>query len=49
MIFARALSQGAKLKYAVAMTVIAPALVHLTFYKLLRVPLPEGLLKFPWA
>ena len=24
-------------------------LVHLAFYKLLRVPLPIGLLKFPWA
>jgi putative tricarboxylic transport membrane protein len=26
----------------------APPLVHLVFYKLLRVPLPEGLLAVPW-
>lgn len=49
MIFALAWSQGAKVKWAVALAVVAPALVHLVFYKLLRVPLPIGLLKFPWA
>ena len=49
MIFTLAWSQGAKLKWAVALAVVAPALVHLVFYKLLRVPLPIGLLKFPWA
>ena len=49
MIFMLAWSQGAKLKWAVALAVVAPALVHLVFYKLLRVPLPIGLLKFPWA
>ena len=49
MIFALAWSQGAKLKWAVALAVVAPAVVHLVFYKLLRVPLPIGLLKFPWA
>jgi hypothetical protein len=26
----------------------APPLVHLVFYTLLRVPLPEGLLAMPW-
>ncbi|MBA2963418.1 MULTISPECIES: tripartite tricarboxylate transporter TctB family protein [Ramlibacter] len=49
MIFALARSQGAKWKHAVALAICAPALVHLVFYKLLRVPLPPGLLKFPWA
>ena len=49
MIFTLAWSQGAKVKWAVALAVVAPAVVHLVFYKLLRVPLPIGLLKFPWA
>ena len=49
MVFALAWSQGAKIRHAVALAIVAPALVHLTFYKLLRVPLPEGLLKFPWT
>jgi putative tricarboxylic transport membrane protein len=49
MVFALAWSQGAKLKHAIALAIVAPALVHLVFYKLLRVPLPPGLLKFPWA
>lgn len=49
MVFTLAWSQGAKLKWAVALAVVAPAFVHLVFYKLLRVPLPPGLLQFPWA
>jgi putative tricarboxylic transport membrane protein len=49
MVFALAWSQGAKLRHAVALAIVAPALIHLVFYKLLRVPLPPGLLKFPWA
>jgi putative tricarboxylic transport membrane protein len=49
MIFALAWSQGAKLKWAVALAVIAPMCVHLVFYKLLRVPLPAGILNLPWA
>jgi putative tricarboxylic transport membrane protein len=49
MIFALAKSQGASLKASLALTVIAPAVVHLIFFKLLRVPLPLGFLKFPWA
>ncbi|NCX23460.1 MAG: tripartite tricarboxylate transporter TctB family protein, partial [Betaproteobacteria bacterium] len=27
----------------------APGVIHLIFYKLLRVPLPAGLLPFPWV
>ncbi|HEX7889011.1 MAG TPA: tripartite tricarboxylate transporter TctB family protein [Ramlibacter sp.] len=49
MVFTLAWSQGARLKWAVALAIVAPAFVHLVFYKLLRVPLPAGLLKFPWA
>ena len=49
MILTLARTQGARLKWAVALAVVAPALVHVVFYKLLRVPLPMGLLKFPWA
>ena len=49
MIYVLALTQGAKPKWAAALAVVAPAFVHLVFYKLLRVPLPPGLLQFPWA
>ncbi len=49
MIFVLAWTQGAKLKWAVGLAIVAPAFVHLVFYKLLRVPLPIGLLQFPWA
>jgi putative tricarboxylic transport membrane protein len=49
MVFTLAWSQGAKLKWAIGLALAAPALVHLVFHKLLRVPLPIGLLKFPWA
>jgi putative tricarboxylic transport membrane protein len=49
MIFALARSQGARWKGAILLTFFAPIVVHLIFYKLLRVPLPPGLLKFPWA
>ncbi len=46
-----ALSQtmGAKLRWSLVVSFIAPALIHLIFYKLLRVPLPTGLLAFPWV
>ncbi len=49
MILALSRSQGAKWKGAILLSLFAPLFVHLVFYKLLRVPLPEGLLKFPWA
>jgi len=49
MTFLLAWSQGAKRRQALALAIIAPALIHLVFYKLLRVPLPPGLLAFPWA
>jgi putative tricarboxylic transport membrane protein len=49
MILALARSQGAKWKSTILLALLAPAFVHLVFYKLLRVPLPFGILKFPWA
>ncbi len=41
-----ALGAGPRLALGVALA--APPLVHLAFAKLLRVPLPEGLLAAPW-
>ena len=49
MVLGLAWSQGAKFRHAVALALVAPALLHLVFYKLLRVPLPPGVLAFPWA
>ncbi len=43
---ARAL--GASWQLALPMALLAPPFVHLAFAKLLRVPLPEGLLAAPW-
>ena len=43
-----ALALGARPVLAVPLALLAPPLVHLAFYKLLRVPLPAGLLPAPW-
>ncbi|MBO1074227.1 tripartite tricarboxylate transporter TctB family protein [Roseomonas marmotae] len=43
-----ALALGARLRLALFMAVLTPVLIHLAFVKLLRVPLPEGLLAMPW-
>lgn len=48
MIFATAIALGAKPKHALPLALIAPFGVHLIFYKLLRVPLPPGLIPTPW-
>ncbi|TCI00128.1 tripartite tricarboxylate transporter TctB family protein [Roseococcus sp. SYP-B2431] len=48
MVFLGALALRASLRLAVPLAVVAPLLVHLAFYKLLRVPLPDGLLGAPW-
>ncbi len=48
MVFVGALALGARLRLAVPMAVLAPVVVHLAFYKLLRVPLPDGVLPAPW-
>lgn len=46
LVLSRAL--GASWRLAVGVAVCAPPLVHLAFYKLLRVPLAPGLLPMPW-
>ena len=43
LIFVSSLALGARLKLAIPLAVLAPIVVHLLFYKLLRVPLPAGL------
>src|SRR5262247_3151977 len=42
------LALGARLRLAVPMAIGAPLFVNLVFSKLLRVPLPTGLLPMPW-
>ena len=39
---------GARLKLAVPLAILAPIGIHLIFAKLLRVPLPIGLIPMPW-
>lgn len=48
MIFIAALAFGAKLRLALPLAILAPVGIHLIFYKLLRVPLPPGILPMPW-
>jgi putative tricarboxylic transport membrane protein len=48
MIVTAALVFGARPRLAVPIALIAPVLVHVVFYKLLRVPLPAGLVPMPW-
>jgi putative tricarboxylic transport membrane protein len=48
MVLATAMALGARLRLAVPLAIVAPVFVHLVFYKLLRVPLPAGLLPMPW-
>lgn len=43
-----ALAFGARLQMAVLTAIVAPPIIHLIFFKLLRVPLPDGLLPMPW-
>jgi putative tricarboxylic transport membrane protein len=47
-VLAVSLAMGARLKLALPLALIAPVAVHLIFVKLLRVPLPPGLLPMPW-
>ncbi|NCV69195.1 MAG: hypothetical protein EBW55_00515 [Betaproteobacteria bacterium] len=42
-------SMGATFRSAILLGLSAPGVIHLIFYKLLRVPLPAGLLPFPWV
>src|SRR5262245_28712084 len=48
MVLVAALALGARLRLAVPLALLAPLAVHLIFSKLLRVPLPEGVLAAPW-
>jgi putative tricarboxylic transport membrane protein len=43
-----AIALGARMRVAAPLAVLAPLAVHLLFLKLLRVPLPAGLLAPPW-
>lgn len=47
-VFVAAITLRASLKLALPLALIAPIGVHLVFYKLLRVPLPAGLVPLPW-
>ncbi len=46
--FLVSIALGARLKLAVPVAALAPVGIHLIFYKLLRVPLPDGYLPMPW-
>ncbi|QEL24180.1 tripartite tricarboxylate transporter TctB family protein [Bosea sp. F3-2] len=48
MVLVASLAFGAKPKLAVPLAIIAPFAINLIFLKLLRVPLPGGILPFPW-
>ena len=48
MVLVAAFALGARPRLAVPLAIVAPLLVHLAFYKLLRVPLPAGILPAPW-
>lgn len=47
-VLAAAVALGARLRLAVPLAIGAPLFVHLVFSKLLRVPLPPGLVPAPW-
>jgi putative tricarboxylic transport membrane protein len=47
-VYATATALGARWKLSFPLTVLAPIGIHLIFSKLLRVPLPIGLLPMPW-
>ena len=47
-VFVTSTALGARLKLSLPLAVLAPIGIHLIFSKLLRVPLPAGLLPMPW-
>ncbi|TKW76386.1 MAG: tripartite tricarboxylate transporter TctB family protein [Bradyrhizobium icense] len=47
-VYVTATALGARWKLALPLAVAAPIVIHLIFGKLLRVPLPIGLLPMPW-
>jgi putative tricarboxylic transport membrane protein len=48
MVLTAAIALGGRLRLAIQLAIVAPIIVHLLFSKLLRVPLPPGLLPLPW-
>jgi putative tricarboxylic transport membrane protein len=48
MVLTVAMALGARLRLAIPLAMVAPLFVHLVFSKLLRVPLPQGLIPLPW-
>lgn len=48
MVLLTSLALGARLRLALAVAIAGPLFVNLVFLKLLRVPLPAGLLPLPW-
>ena len=47
-VYATSTALGARWKLSLPLAVLAPIAIHLIFSKLLRVPLPAGLLPMPW-
>jgi putative tricarboxylic transport membrane protein len=47
-VLATSTALGARLKLSIPLALLAPVGIHLIFAKLLRVPLPGGLLPMPW-
>ena len=47
-VYVTATALGARLKLSLPLALLAPIAIHLIFSKLLRVPLPIGLLPMPW-
>ncbi|MCU4178552.1 tripartite tricarboxylate transporter TctB family protein [Bosea sp. BH3] len=48
MVLVASFAFGAKPKLAVPLAIVAPFVINMIFLKLLRVPLPSGILPFPW-
>ena len=48
MVLITSVALGARLRLAIPLAIGAPLFVNLVFSKLLRVPLPSGLLPLPW-
>ena len=47
-VFATSTALGARLKLSIPLSILAPIGIHLIFAKVLRVPLPIGLIPMPW-
>ena len=47
-VYVTATALGARWKLSLPLAALAPIAIHLIFSKLLRVPLPAGLLPMPW-